>query len=45
MADRIVVVDDDQMSLKLAKRVFDRAGVEGRYLGSGEEAVAYFCLF
>ena len=42
MADRIVVVDDDQMSLKLAKRVFDRAGVEGRYLGSGEEAVAYF---
>ena len=42
MADRIVVVDDDQMSLKLAKRVFDRAGIEGTYLGSGEEAVACF---
>ena len=31
MADRIVVVDDDVMSLKLAERVFRRAGVEGSY--------------
>ena len=42
MKDRIVVVDDDLMSLKLAKRVFDRAGYEGVYLHSGSEAFAYF---
>ena len=42
MADRIVVVDDDLMSLKLAGRVFDKAGVEGSYLCSGTEALAFF---
>ena len=42
MADRIVVVDDDLMSLKLAGRVFDKAGIEGSYLCSGTEALAFF---
>ena len=42
MADRIVVVDDDRMSLLLAKKVLDHAGMEGNYLCSGEEAVAFF---
>lgn len=37
MADRIIVVDDDRMSLRLAKRVFDRAGFRGEYFGSGSE--------
>ena len=41
MADKIVVVDDDAMSLKMAKRVFDRAGIEGRYLASGSEVFAF----
>lgn len=42
MADRIVVVDDDLMSLKLAGRVFDKAGIEGSYLCSGTEALTFF---
>ncbi|MCR4935777.1 MAG: response regulator [Oscillospiraceae bacterium] len=42
MADRIVVVDDDRMSLKLVRRVFEKAGIEGVYLGSGAETLAYF---
>ena len=42
MADRIVVVDDDRMSLKLVRRVFEKAGIEGVYLGSGTETLAYF---
>ena len=42
MADRIVVVDDDLMSLKLAGRVFDKAGIEGSYLCFGTEALAFF---
>lgn len=33
----IIVVDDDLMSLKLVRRVFDKAGIEGRYFGSGNE--------
>lgn len=37
MKERIVVVDDDIISLKIARRVFDRAGMEGRYLSSGDE--------
>ncbi len=41
MADRIAVVDDDALSLKIVKRVLDRAGIEGRYLRSGEEFYAY----
>lgn len=41
MADRIVVIDDDVMSLKLAGRVFDRAGIEGSYFSSGTEAFAF----
>ena len=40
MADKIAVVDDDLMSLKMAKRVFERKGVEGRYFSSGAEAFA-----
>lgn len=38
---RIAVIDDDRMSLRLARRVFEKAGVEGAYLGSGAEALAY----
>ena len=41
MPDRIVVIDDDQMSLKVAKRVFDKAGIEGVYLASGQETFSY----
>ena len=37
MADRIAVVDDAAMSLKIVKRVLDRAGIEGRYFRSGAE--------
>ena len=40
MADRIFVIDDDLMSLKLAKRVFEKAGIEGSYLSLGSEALA-----
>ena len=40
MAERIIVVDDDLMSLKLAKRVFDKAGIEGSYLSLSSEAIA-----
>ncbi len=40
MADRIVVVDDDAMSLRMARRVFEKAGMEGRYYTSGAEALA-----
>lgn len=40
MADKIAVVDDDLMSLKMARRVFERRGVEGRYFSSGAEAFA-----
>ena len=40
MADKIIVVDDDLMSLKLAKRVFDKAGIEGKYLSLGSKALA-----
>lgn len=40
MPDRIIVVDDDRMSLKMAKRVFERAGFEGEYFGSGAELFA-----
>lgn len=38
----IVVIDDDSMSLRLAKRVFDKAGMKGVYLSSGTDALAYF---
>ena len=41
MPDRIVVIDDDQMSLRAARRVFDKAGFEGVYLSSGQETFAY----
>ena len=37
MKEKIVVVDDDAMSLKTVRRVFDRAGIEGRYFCSGDE--------
>ena len=36
MNERILVVDDDTMSLRLLRRVFDKAGIEGRYCQSGE---------
>ena len=42
MKEKIVVVDDDVMSLKTVRRVFDRAGIEGRYFCSGDEFSA--CL-
>ena len=41
MADKIVVVDDDLMSLRMAKRVFDKADMDCRCLSSGAEAFAY----
>lgn len=41
MTDRIVVIDDDIMSLRLARRVFDKAGIDGTYLSSAEEMYRY----
>ena len=41
MADRILVVDDEPMSLKTAKRIFDKTGFEGCYLSSGKEVFDY----
>lgn len=40
MKTRIIVVDDDAMSLRIARRVFDRAGIEGEYCTSGGELFA-----
>ena len=37
---RIAVVDDDAMSLRMARRVFERAGIEGSYFSSAAEAFA-----
>ncbi|MBR4539061.1 MAG: response regulator [Clostridia bacterium] len=37
----VMVVDDEIMSLKVAKRVFDKAGIEGRYFSSGTDAFAF----
>ena len=37
----VVVVDDEIMSLKMARRVFDRAGIDGLYFCSGSEALAW----
>lgn len=37
MPDKIVVVDDDMMILKIIERVFSKAEIEGRYLRSGHE--------
>ena len=42
MPDRVIVVDDDQMSLKLAKRVLEKAGIAGEFFSSGAEAIARF---
>ncbi|MBQ7625285.1 MAG: response regulator [Clostridia bacterium] len=42
MPDIITVVDDDALSLKLSRRVLEKAGFEGRYLSSGAEALACF---
>ena len=41
LRDRIVVVDDDIMSLKIVNRIFDKAGMEGLYLHSGKELSAF----
>ena len=41
MRDRVVVVDDDIMSLKLVNRIFDKAGMEGIYLRSGKDLSAF----
>ena len=40
-ADRVAVVDDDLMSLKTVRRVLDRAGIEGEYFRTGQEAFAW----
>ena len=40
MEIRIFVVDDDLMSLKLTRRVFDKAGIEGQYFSSGKDMLA-----
>lgn len=40
--EEIVVIDDDLMSLKLTKRIIEKAGMKGVYLTSGVEALAYF---
>ena len=37
MNQLVTVVDDDAMSLRLVKRIFDKAGIDGRYLRSGSE--------
>ena len=37
----VVVVDDEIMSLKMARHVFDKAGIDGRYFKSGTEAFAF----
>lgn len=38
---RIVVIDDEMMSLRMARRVFEKAGIEGSYFGSGAEAFTF----
>ena len=38
----VVVVDDEMMSLKMARHVFEKAGIGGRYFSSGTEALALF---
>ena len=38
---RVVVVDDEVMSLKIAKKVFDKGGIDGSYFSSGEAAFEY----
>lgn len=40
MAERIIIVDDDVMSLRLAGRVLEKAGIACRCLSSGEELLA-----
>lgn len=37
----VAVVDDDKMSLKIAKRVLDKAGIAGVYFGTGEELFSW----
>lgn len=37
----VAVVDDEVMSLKVAKHVFDRAEMEGHYFSSGADAFAF----
>ncbi len=41
MKERVVVVDDDAISLRIVKRIFDRAGIEGHYLHSGKDLNAH----
>lgn len=41
MEERVVVVDDDAMSLRIVKRIFDREGIEGQYLRSGRDLDAF----
>ena len=36
--EEIVVIDDDLMSLKLTRRIFEKAGMRGAYFSSGSEA-------
>ena len=42
LAEEIVVIDDDLMSLKLTRRIFEKAGMRGAYFSSGSEALEYF---
>lgn len=41
MEERVVVVDDDAISLRIVKRIFDRAGIEGHYLRSRADFDAF----
>lgn len=41
MKERIVVVDDDKMSLRMVGRVFDKAGIEGQYLSCEKDFADY----
>lgn len=41
MKERIVVVDDDKMSLRMVRRVFDKAGIEGQYLSCEKDFADY----
>lgn len=37
MRDKIAVVDDDKMSLRIVQRIFNKAGIEGFYLRSKDD--------
>ena len=41
-ADKVIVVDDDLMSLKTVRRVLEKAGIAGEYFQTGQEVLARF---